>query len=137
MTAEQFSALIAEAKSIRIALEGAAALFVLFMIFIAVCTYFALRRTVDRDLEENFKDDAQTLFEKNKLDELMSRCRSQLAERPNHAYARWYLGRALLLKGQWAEALEQLDALRTLVPHWTNSIETFAKDARSKMERNG
>ena len=45
------------------------------------------------------------MLEKNQLDELISRCRTLLGERPNHAYARWHLGRSLLLQERWALAM--------------------------------
>src|SRR5437016_1279615 len=101
MSTEQISALIAELRGIRIALTCAAVLLVLSVIFAAVRTFFTVRRTIDRQLNDLFRQDAEILFEKGELDKLISHCRDHLEGRPNHAYARWYLARALLLKEQW------------------------------------
>ena len=56
--------------------------------------------------------------------------------RPNHAYARWYLARALLLRGQWSLAPEELTLLRNKLPDWANSIAQLA-EARTKMDGSG
>ena len=134
MSTEQLSVLVAELRGIRIALHCAVALFLLSVIFAAVRTYFTVRRTLDRELSDLFKHDAEILFEKNELDELISRCRAQLRGRPNHAYARWYLARALLLKEQWSVALEEFTVLRNTFPDWANSIAPLATEARSRLE---
>lgn len=72
--------------------------------------------------------------EKNDLDKLVARCRGLLEERPNHAYARWYLARSLLLQEQWAVALEQLTILRPKFPDWGANVDPLIKEARSRLE---
>ena len=137
MSTEQISVLIAELRGIRIAITCAAALLVLSVIFAAIRTFFTVRRTIDRQLHDLFRQDAAILFEKNELDKLISHCRDHLRGRPNHAYARWYLARALLLKEQWPLALEELTVLRNKFPDWANSIAPLATEARKKMEDAG
>lgn len=134
MLIEQASALLGELRGIRLALTWAAGLLVLSTILAAVRTFFVVRRTIDRQLDDLFTQDAQTLFEKNDLENLIAECRNRLKARPNHAYARWYLARALLLREQWRLASDELAVLREKYPDWANSIAPLANEARRKME---
>lgn len=118
----------------KLALYMTAALIVLSVIFAALRMYFAVRHQLDRELNDAFKEEAEILFEKNKLDQLIPRCRALLEERPNHAYARWYLGRSLFLKQQWAMALEELSILRAKFPDWAANLDPLIKEARSNLE---
>jgi hypothetical protein len=137
MSTEQVSALLSELRGIKFALYAASALIVISVVFAAVRAYFAARHHLDRQVDKLFKQEAEILFEKNQLDELVSRCRALLEERPNHAYARWYLGRSLLLQEQWAMALEELVVLRRKFPDWAANIDPLTKEARSRLEGGG
>lgn len=134
MSPEQFAALIAELAGIKLALYGTSALMVIAVVFAGVRTYFTARHQIDRQLEDLFRQEAEILFEKNELDELVLRCRAMLAERPNHAYARWYLGRSLSLQGKWGSALEEFTVLKGKFPNWASSIDPFAKEATRKLQ---
>ncbi|HEY2386300.1 MAG TPA: hypothetical protein VGK30_05015 [Candidatus Binatia bacterium] len=134
MSTEQASALLGELHNIRLAVTWAAGLLVLSTIFAAVRTFFVVRRTIDRQLDDLFRQDAQTLLEKNDLEKLIAQCRDHLTVRPNHAYARWYLARALLLREEWRLASEELAVLREKYPDWANSIAPLANEARRKIE---
>ena len=134
MSPEQFQSLITELRGMKLALYVAAALIVVSVLFAALRTYFAARHELDRQLNDTFNQEAQILFEKNKLDQLIPRCRALLEERPNHAYARWYLGRSLFLQQQWAMALEQLSILRSKFPDWAPNLDPFIREARSNVE---
>jgi hypothetical protein len=137
MDTAQLSELIAELRGIKIALYCAVTLIAIVAISTAVRTYFAFRLHLDREFDEQFKHEAAILFEKHELDKLVSRCRDMLGERPNHAYARWYLGRALLLQEQWVTGLEELLILRRKFPEWARNIDPVVKEARSKLEAGG
>lgn len=102
--------------------------------FAAVRTYFAARYNLDREVNTIFNEEAESPFEKNELDQLILRCRTHLEKRPNHAYARWYLARALLIQQQWSAALEQLTTLRGKIPDWADHIEPLIREARGKLE---
>jgi len=133
MSPEQLTPLIAELGGIKLALYVTSALVVISVVFAAVRTYFAARHHLDREIDDLFKQEAEILFEKNQLDELISRCRTLLGERPNHAYARWHLGRSLLLQERWALALEELMVLRRKFPDWAANIDPLTKEARSRL----
>ncbi len=134
MSPDQFSSLISELRGIKLGLYATAAVIVVSVALAAVRTYFAARHRLDRELNDMFNQEAQILFEKNELKQLAAQCRALLEERPNHAYARWYLGRSLLLQQEWAMALEQLTVLRRKFPDWAASIDPLMKDARSNLE---
>jgi tetratricopeptide (TPR) repeat protein len=134
MSPEQFSSLITEVRGVKLALYVTAALIVVSVVFTAIRTYFAARHQLDRELNDAFNQEAEILFEKNKLDQLIPRCRALLEERPNHAYARWYLGRSLLLQQEWAVALEQLSILRRKFPNWAANVDPLINEARTNLD---
>jgi hypothetical protein len=134
MSPEQFSLLITELRGMKLALYVTAALIVVSVIFAAIRAYFAFRHQLDRELNDAFNQEAEILFEKNELDQLVPRCRALLEERPNHAYARWYWARSLLLQAEWPMALEQLNILRRKFPDWAPNVDPLIKEARRNLE---
>jgi cytochrome c-type biogenesis protein CcmH/NrfG len=79
---------------------------------------------VDTDSAEYFRERCQRLLETNELDELVAYARERIANRPNHTYAHWYLGRALYLQQKWTEALVVFNEVARLDPSWIEDSVT-------------
>jgi tetratricopeptide (TPR) repeat protein len=70
------------------------------------------------DDSEEFPDQATTLFEQGKTDELMNLVEERLKEYPNDADAYWYRAKAHLLRQNWPNALADLHQTAFLAPNW-------------------
>jgi cytochrome c-type biogenesis protein CcmH/NrfG len=98
----------------------------------------ARRRTAqpeaDTDSGEQFRERSQKLLETNKLDELIAFARERIAERPNHTYAHWYLGRALYLQQKWKEALRAFNEVARIDPSWIeDSVTPYMRAIEAKL----
>jgi len=89
---------------------------------------------VDTDSSEYFRTHCQKLLETNKLDELVAFARDRIAERPNHTYAHWYLGRALYLQQKWKEALRAFNEVARIDPSWIeDSVTPYVRAIEAKL----
>ena len=87
---------------------------------VAVTTraYFQVKGRVAQEIEKDFKQRAATLFEKGNTEELLAHCREKLADKPNHAYALWYLAKAHYERQEHSEARTQFVRLAEVEPSW-------------------
>jgi cytochrome c-type biogenesis protein CcmH/NrfG len=89
---------------------------------------------IDTDSTEYFREQCQRLLETNKLDDLIAYARERIAQRPNHTYAHWYLGRALYLQQKWSEALRAFHEVARLDPSWIeDSVTPYARAIEAKL----
>lgn len=89
---------------------------------------------IDTDSTEYFREQCQRLLETNKLDDLIAYARQRIAQRPNHTYAHWYLGRALYLQQKWSEALRAFNEVARLDPSWIeDSVTPYARAIEAKL----
>ncbi len=89
---------------------------------------------VEIDPAAYFREECQGLLETNKLDELIAYARERIAQRPNHTYAHWYLGRALYLQQKWTEALGAFNQVARLDPSWIeDSVTPYVRAIEAKL----
>jgi cytochrome c-type biogenesis protein CcmH/NrfG len=111
-----------------------AALIVLGAIRLLQARRRAARPVADTDSGEHFRERSQKLLETNKLDELIAFARDRIAERPNHTYAHWYLGRALYLQQNWKEALRAFNEVARIDPSWIeDSVTPYVRAIEAKL----
>jgi cytochrome c-type biogenesis protein CcmH/NrfG len=132
MTPEQFAELLAELKAIKLTLLAAATLVSLSVALAAYRTYQYVKHYVVKGLDDLFRTEGLDLLESGRLDELITQCQRKLLDRPNHAYAHWYLGRAYFLQERWHEARTEFEALRRISPDWAGSIEPYIEEIGEK-----
>ena len=114
-------------------------LFLAALIFLGAIRLLRTRRraaqpAADTDSGEHFRERSQTLLETNKLDELVAFARDRIAERPNHTYAHWYLGRALYLQQKWKEALRAFNEVARIDPSWIeDSVTPYVRAIEAKL----
>ncbi len=89
---------------------------------------------LDTESSEYFREHSQQLLEAGKLDELITYARARIADRPNHTYAHWYLGRALYLQQKWTEALASFNEVARLDPSWIeDSVTPYVRAIEDKI----
>jgi len=82
-----------------------------------------------------FASEANDLLEKGDLDKLVSLASAKIRERPNHAYAHWYLARAFYHQGRFAAAIEQFGTVRKLQPEWAvNYVDPYVQEAKLRVD---
>jgi hypothetical protein len=118
MATDPLIAIHAELAQIKLAIIVLGSLVALAAIFTIVRGYFHVKGVFRGIVDDQFAREASRLLDRNKLSELKNLCSDMLADRPNHAHARWYLGRALLLDGELEASLREFEALRHICPSW-------------------
>ena len=130
---EQLSAVVAELHAIRMTIAAG----VVFVAIAALLSFIRVMRQLgvyaERDYGDRFTVKMENLFETGRLDVLEERCRERLAGHPNHAMALWYLGRALYLRGEEADARETFKRLRRVHPGWARDhIDPYLAEMASR-----
>src|SRR5207247_3429179 len=98
MSPEQFGELLGELRAIKLILLAAVTLVTLSVTLAAYRTYTYIKHYVVKGLDDLFRTEGLELLESGRLDDLISECQRKLLDRPNHAYAHWYLCRAYFLQ---------------------------------------
>src|SRR5437868_14507258 len=105
MPIEQLNAIYSELAQIKIILIVTCAFITIAALATLVGGYFRVVSGLRRFTEDQFTREITELFERAELLEVIARSKAVLVQRPNHEYARWYLARALFLKGDLSESL--------------------------------
>lgn len=95
-------------------------------------TYTYIKHYVVKGLDDLFRTEGLKLLESGRLDDLISECQHKLLDRPNHAYAHWYLGRAYFLQERWQDARTEFETLRRISPDWVSSIDPYIDEIGEK-----
>lgn len=133
MNPEQFGELVGELRAIKLTLFAAATFVTLSVALAAYRTYTYVKHYVVKGLDDLFRTQGLDLLETGRLDDLICECQRKLLDRPNHAYAYRYLGRAYFLQGRWHDARSEFETLRRISPNWqVRSIPTSRKSVRRK-----
>jgi cytochrome c-type biogenesis protein CcmH/NrfG len=132
MSPEQFGELLGELRAIKFILLAAATLVTLSVTLAAYRTYTYIKHYVVKGLNDLFRTEGLDLLESGRLDDLISECQRKLLDRPNHAYAHWYLGRAYFLQERWQDARTEFETLRRISPDWASSIDPYIEEIGEK-----
>jgi hypothetical protein len=132
MSPQQFGELLDELRAIKFILLGAAAFVTLSVALAAYRTYTYIKHYVVKGLDNRFRTEGLDLLERGRLDDLISECQRRLLDRPNHAYARRYLGRAYFLQECWLEARTDFEALRRIHLDWAGWIDPYIEEVGEK-----
>ena len=133
MSPEQFATLQSEIWQIKIAVIVTGIAIILICALAAVRMYFSVKRYVTRRLDDLFREEANDLIEKGDTTSLKTLALGKLKERPNHADAHWYLGRALYMEKDWSAALAEFEATRSLMPNWdVEHVSPFVAEIKAR-----
>ena len=132
MTTEQFADLLTELKAIKLVLITASVLIAASVGMAAFRTYRYVKHFVTERFDDLFRQEGQDLLESGRLEQLISKCRHWLVERPNHTYAHWYLGRAYYLQERWDEALQAFSTAKRISPEWAGTVDPYIDEIREK-----
>lgn len=136
MNANDLAAIHAELRHIVLVLYVVGALTFIAVALAALRSYWMVKRHVDR--LDPFASEAADLLEKREFEKLVSLASAKIQERPNHAYARWYLACALYHQDRFAAAIKEFEALRKLQPEWAaNYIDPYLDEARTNAASTG
>ena len=84
---------------------------------------------------DDFDDQASSLFEQGKIDELMNLVKERLKEFPNDADAYWFRARAHQLSQNWPDALTDLRQTAFLAPNWkADYTDPLIEEINRRME---
>jgi cytochrome c-type biogenesis protein CcmH/NrfG len=118
------SQLLRELGAIRVAVYAMLLVVIIAALGTMTRTYRYLRQLARKELGDFFRHEAQDLFEKGALDKLLTLANERIKERPNDAYAHWYLARIYRLREDWDQALTELKIVGRLVPEWQSEYVT-------------
>jgi hypothetical protein len=132
MNPNDLAAIHSELRHIVLILYVVGALTFIAAALAALRSYWMVKRHVDQ--LDPFTSEAGDLFQKRELEKLVSLSSAKIRERPNHAYARWYLACALYHQDQFSAAISEFEALRKLQPEWAASyIDPYLHEARTNV----
>src|SRR6266704_2575951 len=133
MNATDLAAIHAELSRITFVLYVVGALTFIAVALACLRTYRVVKHHVSQF--DPFASEANDLLEKGELDKLVSLASAKIRERPNHAYAHWYLARALYYQEQFAAAIEEFGTIRKLQPEWAVTyIDPYVQEAKQRLE---
>jgi cytochrome c-type biogenesis protein CcmH/NrfG len=104
--------------AIKMSVYAMLALVIAMTTVVSIRSWVYLRRALDKEFGEFFRREGQRLLETAKLDELVTLAREKIRERPNHAYAHWYLARAYYLQENWSGSLAEFKEVARIEPGW-------------------
>jgi tetratricopeptide (TPR) repeat protein len=125
---------LATLQSIRTALYWLIAGVALLGVVGLLRLWFAIREDLRSAHAKVFQRLAGLYLEEGKLKELVDLCEAKLRQRPNHAYALWYLGRAHYLLKDYDKAKPPLQKLAEVEPGWDAGYVQPILDQIDKIE---
>jgi len=115
-------------------------LIVALLVFTVINTGFLyktsadLRELLDANRKWGRPSQADTDLENGDVDAVIERSLKDIADKPRHAKARWYLGKAYYEKEMWKEANEQMQIVAQLQPCWQNeSTDSYIHEITRRM----
>lgn len=132
MDPTDLAAIHAELRHIVHILYFVGALTVVAVVLACLRSYWLVKRHINQLAP--FSLEANDLLEKGEFERLIQLASVKIRERPNHAYARWYLARALYSQDRFGAAIQEFEATRRLEPEWAaNYIDPYLQEARLKL----
>ena len=111
--------------------------FLIIMMFKLIITLSSAKKALASLLSNKEEWILSTLFEKDKIEELINNCETKLREKPNSKLPLWYLAKAYFLRGEHMRARDYLDRLKKVDPssensyakgHWEKTTQSFRQE---------
>ncbi|MEQ1611929.1 MAG: hypothetical protein ABL904_04190 [Hyphomicrobiaceae bacterium] len=113
--------ILSSLHSIRVLLYVFVAIAAIQACLVAIRIVLVIRNDLRGTTEKVFQLMADDYWAENKIGDLITLCEQKLAQRPNDAYALWYLARARYIQKNHREAQDLLDKLSNIEPSWNRS----------------
>ena len=132
---ESCSRVLAELHAIKLAVYTILGIVTVTAVSTALRTYRYVKQLARDKFDDDFRNEAKELLEKNKLDELIELTREKITECPNHTYAHWYLARAYYLQANWQPAEEEFARVGRLDPPWQDEyVMPYLQEIQKKKD---
>jgi tetratricopeptide (TPR) repeat protein len=122
---------ISELNNIKLLLYISLTMSIIFTISVIYLVIQLGKRYSEKIEKDLFNDNGYEMLDKECYEELIEHSNDMLKDRPNHAYALWFLGKSYYSLEKYDLAKVQFEKILKNEPSWKESVEPYLDEIES------